>query len=496
MQIKIKEIFSPISFHEVLIFIAFLTILTLQVSGIAKDPGLGWHLETGKRVFETKSFIYTDNLLASSEVRPWIANQWLSDLILYAIYKYFNWWGLYVFTIFTFTFIFFGILYQFLLQYRIKNITASLILILAFKASQIHLIIRPLTFSFLALALLLYFLSKRKPNEKLSSLKLFLLFAFWANTHPSFFVGFLTIAIFGIVELFYKNIRSFFHFFYIGAISLLATLFNPYTYKLHLSALWLTNSFAVNFYQEWQPITINKEAFEFFLLISFISIFSILTKPKKNLLALQILTLIFAYLSFNSIRMLPYFSMFACYPAAYGFGYIIKLIISRNNLNLVRKASLSLCIREKKLNLIDRVFLLAFIIMVISYPKLPLFHEKLGPPRKIFPYTALDYLNEHKVDNSVTLFHTFDWGGFISFYGKNHIKATVDDRSKLLGEAFVMKYMDVLQNKENYLPLLKELKATHVLIKKNSKLSLALKKDKKHFILLFEDTMSVLYKII
>ena len=77
------------------------------------------------------------------------------------------------------------------------------------------------------------------------------------------------------------------------------------------------------------------------------------------------MAVVFGYLCISSIRMLPYFAMFACFPAAFGLGQIIKVVISRKNLELLRKASLGLCIREKNLNLVARVFTIALIVRVV-----------------------------------------------------------------------------------------------------------------------------------
>lgn len=494
-----KSLVKPIALHDFLIIIAVASILLFQLQNIAKDPGLGWHLKTGERVFKLKTFIYSDNLLASSIIRPWIANQWLSDLILFIIYKYLNWFGLYFFTILSFSYVFLGILYKSLNKLQFNSIVSSLALLLVFKVAQIHLIIRPVTFSFILLALLVYLLiASSNENLKIKDyFKISIIFIFWANMHPTFFIGFLVIGIFGLVELFYKNYNKFLKYSLLGFVALISTFVNPYFYKLHENIVWVQNSFVVKFYNEWQPLSINPSAVDFYVILVFLAFFSVFEKSNSKILKFQILTIIFAVWSFNVIRMLPYFAIFVSVPAAVGLQFILKNILKLNSLKFIKRASSSLSRRESSLIPGRRAFIVIIIILTVNYPKIALNPYPLGPPSAFYPYNAMNFLKKGTQENSkIILFHNFDWGGFITLYGENKILATVDDRSKLLGKKYIFDYLDVLKNEKDYKFLFKELKITHLLLSKNTDFAKAIKKNKKEFNLLFEDDVAVLYKIL
>ena len=78
----------------------FLTILFLGLLGMAArnvtDPDVWWHLKTGQYIAEHMSVPHTDPFSYTRAGRPWIAHEWLTELLLYQIQRVAGWGGLIV----------------------------------------------------------------------------------------------------------------------------------------------------------------------------------------------------------------------------------------------------------------------------------------------------------------------------------------------------------------------------------------------------------------
>ena len=52
------------------------------------DPGIGWHLRSGKWMLENWQVLRSDIFLSPTPSNAWIHNQWLADIIFWKIYSF------------------------------------------------------------------------------------------------------------------------------------------------------------------------------------------------------------------------------------------------------------------------------------------------------------------------------------------------------------------------------------------------------------------------
>ncbi|HEV2717163.1 MAG TPA: hypothetical protein VGU64_17995, partial [Terriglobales bacterium] len=58
----------------------------MAVRGIS-DPDFWWHLRTGELIIKTHSFLRTDPYSFTRFGQRWVNHEWLSDVLIFAVYR-------------------------------------------------------------------------------------------------------------------------------------------------------------------------------------------------------------------------------------------------------------------------------------------------------------------------------------------------------------------------------------------------------------------------
>jgi hypothetical protein len=189
---------SPASFGQFFSFpaviAALLIVLTFfTVRGRFNDPDLWWHLKTGEIIWNTHSIPRVDAFSFTASGHPWVAQEWLSELTIYAAYKL----GGYV-----------GLMLWFC-------VLASLLVIAGYALCRLHsgnckiafvgamgiwyfatigFSIRPHLIGYFLLLCELLILHLGRTRDARWFFALPPLFALWINCHSSFIVGLIALA--------------------------------------------------------------------------------------------------------------------------------------------------------------------------------------------------------------------------------------------------------------------------------------------------------------
>lgn len=148
------------------------------------DPDVWWHLRTGEWIAQNHAFVHTDPFSFTRQGQPWINHEWLSDLLLYGIYRVAGWSGLIVvfgaITSLTLMLVF--------LRSPGKPYFAALALVLGAYASAPSWGVRPHTISLLLASVFLLVLdgSEERPLLLWWCIPLTLL---WVNLHAEYALG-------------------------------------------------------------------------------------------------------------------------------------------------------------------------------------------------------------------------------------------------------------------------------------------------------------------
>src|SRR5258706_8285097 len=73
-------------------FMAFAFIIMLTTA--LRDGDTGWHLATGAWIVAHGAVPHSDPFSFTAAGKPWVAHEWLSELLMYAAYRAAGWSGL------------------------------------------------------------------------------------------------------------------------------------------------------------------------------------------------------------------------------------------------------------------------------------------------------------------------------------------------------------------------------------------------------------------
>ncbi len=452
-----------LSCYVLSLLLACCWLLGDNLGDFADDPGVGWHLATGHYIAESGTIPHSDPFLHSQKVRPWISDQWGSDLLLWKVYSVGGWPFLYaaLSVLFIFTYYMVG---QLLCSGRGNSVMAcSLALLLSFGMGLVHFTLRPVLIGNFLFALTFWLVARfhalfnrgkepRAAEMLLNRCFLYLpvIFIVWANLHPSFVVGLLLLIVLSASLVFDKFVLGYeFQSILSAKAALLtllcgvATLGNPYGLDLHDSIVALGQSdFFMNLNSEWKALSFKHIEGLLFESTIFLILLAGYLKTKKfaswNSFDLALL-LVFGHYALSSARMLPYFSIVALPVLADS----LQVLIERGGKLFGQALEQTKNFKDKlSFAFLAPLGLVSFIILAVPIccKKIPLYEGEFGPSSKKFPFLALQKLpiGEHAV-----VYGTPNWGGFITFFGGGKIKAVLDDRNVLLGEEMYREYLKV-----------------------------------------------------
>ncbi|RIL08687.1 MAG: hypothetical protein DCC75_08280 [Proteobacteria bacterium] len=511
----------PVSFQNLCVIIAVISVLKLGLERFAMDPGVGWHLATGRWISENAAIPKSEPFLHYTEGRKWISDQWLSDLLMFGLYKLGSWPLLYSLFVTLYFLTFLLVLYRGLSSQRnISLLAVTFGSFFAFKAGQVHLILRPVILSFVMFATLYVGVLKvkeRAADQRLPGwwfLVLPLLFALWANLHPSFSLG---LAVLGLLcvteslEVLSRGggvIRKLGPLVILLMVCLAATLLNPYGVSLHYSVLALGKSeYFMNLHSEWRGIKFASPEGRFFI-VSFgiIGLAAALLGFKRTGLGLfeWLTLLIFAGLTIKAVRFLPYYGIVASYPLALCLSNVgrSRLFTSNSALKRLHRAFSFLEQRERSsASYIALGLSLLIVINLVAALGSDYWNKRwhFGPEPAKYPYAALEYLKQQGGgEQALIVASTSNWGGFITWFGEGRLKPIFDDRNTLVGENFHKRYSAAIEEGRELEELLKALKVDYLMLPSKAGLAGDLKQDPGRGGMLltsvFEDQLAVIFR--
>jgi len=508
MGARLLKIFS---LPYLIVLIGLAPLYFGQFDKFAADPGLGWHIETGRYVVENTSAPKSDPFLAPLS-RPWVSDQWLSDLILYLGFQHGEWAALYNLV----ALVFIGTFFLIVLPQTFKSsgswIAATVAAFFAYKISQIHFILRPVVFGFPFFAVTLFALLKwYRADLKSTPWYLVGVFVLWANIHPSFILGLLLIGIIATARLVDYILTETSKTLSLAGllaavkmptvllfVSALATLVNPYGMELHKSILLLGQSeFFMNLNEEWLSPNFKETSGKIFLLFlgSLVAPLLLGAKPKWRS-GEFILGLTFLCFSLKAIRFFPYLGIvLAPLLADLLVGLASVGLIERyGSLILLRRGFSDLESRQSYSWLVTALILFGLFCGGISQNKVFFLDSELGPAKDVFPYQIMARLKEELSPNAeLAVLASPDLGGFITLEGRGRIKSVIDDRNTLLGESFYREYLEASRDPSSLIQFARKVEADYFILAKNSPLLCGLEKAGAEKII--EDHNNILVKM-
>jgi len=182
------------------LFVGFAAFaFTIILPTLLLDGDTGWHIATGAWIVAHGSVPTHDPFSFSAAGHPWVAHEWLSELVMYASYRAAGWTGLNLLTGAAMAALYALIAYELC---RWMSIRASIVaVLLTAPGIAPSLLARPHILALPLLAGWLIALLHARERGRAPSLLFVPLMLVWANAHGSFIFGLALAAAFALEAL-------------------------------------------------------------------------------------------------------------------------------------------------------------------------------------------------------------------------------------------------------------------------------------------------------
>jgi hypothetical protein len=441
------------------VLLAFFLLLLHAIDGsnFLQDPDTYWHIADGRRIWETGAVPRVDEWSYTMQGRPWIAKDWLSELLLFGAYSLGGWHAVALLTACTIAFTF-AALYL-VLSRELRLTVAVGVTAFVYVFSSTHLLARPHIFSFPLVIVWFAGLVRAAEGKVTPSPLLLAVMALWANIHGSFTLGLAFAGAFAAEAFFAAKPGERFGTAMRWGLFLLAALvaacISPYGYRSILVTFQLLGANeAVSFIQEWQPL-FGKGALVHPLLVLallFLALYYGIKVPFWRLL--QVLAL--GYGMLLHVRLAPLFAIIApillMAPLARQFRFLAAAADDDANRRLV--AALQRASRVALYPLCALVVLGTLASALLGAP--------ISPKANITPAGAVDYIARQRLHGNI--YNDYNFGGYLIFRG---IKTFVDGRSdQLFSGEFLGDLLHIVEKEPSgFIPLLQKYDVTMALVR-------------------------------
>ncbi|MDD2942301.1 MAG: hypothetical protein PHC51_04965 [bacterium] len=334
------QILRPLSLAGITLSALFLSLMLLRETFLG-DPGVGWHLETGHHILSSRELPITDLLPSISVGKKWVADQWLSDVIGYALVSSGGVIALHFAVSLVFLFICYPLMPWAFFRLRIGG-AVSLFFSLTLVSVMISMqsIARPVIVSFLFFSIVCNFLFVAHRGA-LPRRRLWLLlpvFLLWVQMHPAFILGLMLVClegVFFVVRVMAQRSKpvpmqvGIIEPLFFPMVVLLTVFVSPYGFRLLESAVSLGQSrYFMQLNSEWHsPVFYELYYWPFYLAFFLLLQLAMLKSAVRLDLFQWVVVGFFAFMSFQHRRYIPFFAITAFLPLSVLFDECVQWVV-------------------------------------------------------------------------------------------------------------------------------------------------------------------------
>jgi hypothetical protein len=408
-------------------FIAFAFVTVL--SSAFADGDTGWHIATGQWIATHGTVPRSDPFSFSARGHPWVAHEWLSELLMYGAWRYGGWSGL-ILLFGTAAAALYAIIALHLRRWQRPGAAALMMVYLSIGLAQ-SLLARPHLLALPILAAWLIALLRARERERAPPLALAILMFVWANAHGSFVFGLALAGGLGLEALIAAapadRLRVIRRWGLFGIVSLVAALATPAGVEGLLYPIYVNNLSLLSLIAEWRPARLTASALEILLLSG---LFFLFLRPVRIPILRLLILLVALHITFEHARNQMVLVTLATILLAEPLGRAWAGDAERPRLALLPR----LWAERRELAPLLAVGLLLF-LGTATYRLVTPFDR---PDSYGVPITALRNLPSGLRDKPV--FNEYSFGGLLAFEG---IAAFIDGRSDMYGDAFTTDYFKI-----------------------------------------------------
>ncbi len=499
-----------------LIFVALAGLLaftTLSVR-LLGDAGIGWHIRTGQMILATHAIPRVDPFSSVYSVMPgqtWFAWEWLYDVIVGWLEGVAGLNGVVLFTALVIAMVF-SWTFRLLLRRGTNVLVAVLLTLLAASAAMIHFLARPHVVSWLFTVVWFCILESAETScfaseaNRRRDWMLWLLpplMLVWVNLHGGFLLGFVLLGIywfsaawqwFGLKDDRFDDalrkiragrlVRA---LTLTGILSGLATLVNPYGFRLHVHIYqYLSNRFLMDHIDEFQSPNFHYVAQKCFAALLLLTLVGLAVKRRgvgQGRLSQALLLLFAVYAGLYASRNIPVSALLLI--------LVIGPWLSEGMARLADRSLANRRLADRRLGargpmqFLQRMQAIEFglrghlwpVAMIVFTCWIAGHGGQVGAKRlmdahfdaKRFPVAAVDYIEKQNVPGPLA--GPDYWGGYLIYRLYPRVRMVVDDRHDFYGEEFLKSYLKMVHVEPGWEDFLQQHHAHCVVVPKDSALA-------------------------
>lgn len=401
---------------------AFITAtLTFFANSVLQDPDNWWHVKVGLDMLSSGTLPTVDTYSHTFAGQPWIAKEWLGQILLALAYKVGGWNGVALLTIAAVALTVFLIARY--LSVELKPVLAvGLTLVLAFVVGP-NFNARPFILTFPIIVIWTAELFDAARNERAPSLWLLPLLCLWANLHAAFTFGFV-IAFFAGLDLLARvrlsKPRLAARWMVFGLLCPLVTLLNPHGVKAIIATFAMANgNEAVPYIEEWQAFNAAEDVLQEVALLAMV--FGLLVSRVRIGWVKAVFFLFLLHLLLAHIRFMYLFFMLVPIVVAVDVAQQYPLLSTRQWAAAARDGLEQFVARH--FHGVSAAIAASLALIAAIFIAVP----RIAPSQETSAEGALAFASEHNLSGNVM--NSYAFGGTLIFHG---IKTYIDGRNDQL----------------------------------------------------------------
>lgn len=392
-------------------------LLLVLAPELLNDPDSYWHVAVGRDILASGSLPTNDPYSFTMVGEPWIAKEWLSQVLFATAFEVAGWPGVVVLAGAAAA-LAFACLAVFLRQ-RLDLVPTVVLLGVAFLLSAPHLLARPHVLALPIMVTWVAGLTAAADRASRPRWRLLLLMVLWANLHGSFLLGIVLAIALGVdaVVRAGSEVRTTVMRRWAGfaALSALAGMVTPYGYRTLVAGIdVLRLGDGLRVITEWQPQDFSSlGVFEVVLLVA---VGLALVTPFTLRWPRAVILLGLLHLGLSAVRNGDVLGLLAPVVLAAPLGR-----------HLPRRAAMVAARRT-----VTAAVLFALVAVPVTI--LTLQRDGLAPARRTAPIAAVQVLETEGVNR---VFNDYSFGGYLIHAG---VPTFIDGRTELFGAEAVVRH--------------------------------------------------------
>lgn len=414
------------------VFLAILAVgLFVMSARNVVDPDIWWHLRTGQMIVQTHTIPHVDPYSFPHSGDPWVDHEWLSQIIIFGIYRFGGFNGL----ILAFPLLIAVALGMLFVRCPGKPFIAGLCAVCGALASAPSWGVRPQMFTFLLASLLLWALeqSYERPGLLWWIVPLMLL---WVNLHAGYALGIVFLLLFLVGNFLdaalrpAEGVRLWSHskrLIVVFGLCVLVVPLNPNGFRMYRYPLETLQSSAMQEYiSEWASPNFHQAEYAATLvLILAIVLFGALSPRRLRPRELLLLS-VMAYAALRSVRHIPVFVLVAAPILA----ALIQSWLGEKHASWLAPST---TLTPAKLGL-NGVLLVAFLFFAAFRIVYVLRNQEHAAKEK-YPADAVARLLSDPAQGPVL--NDYNWGGYLIWKAYPTYRVFIDGRADVYGDTFM-----------------------------------------------------------